>query len=408
MRQYIDFLKLRNARILIFSAFPARLAYGTVGLSIFFKAQQSTHSIAIAGFAIGLNSIAGSLTAGARGAFIDRYGQKWPLRLLVPLYFSMLILMSLAETKSQILVMAFFLGVSMPPINLSVRPLWKIAVDQSLLRTAYAIDTSVMSTTGIFGPIIATWISLTWNAKFSLQLCAIFMLIGGLALSFSKLSRQWQPEPKDDKAPPMYRIRALQLLALEGAFLGIGWGAFDIGIPAFTTQENVQSRTAIILGIAGLFNVFGGLFAGTISKRISPIKGFLRTYRIWMIACLPLAFTYPNWSMMTMAAIIGFLGGIQMVFYWEVSEAIRPKGTAVQALGWLWTIEGSFAALGSAVGGVISENYGPRWCFVLTSAAMISGYFVISLGINHFAAADRLPTEEEDVAALADTEDPAR
>jgi len=166
MRQYIDFLKLRNARILIFSAFPARLAYGTVGLSIFFKAQQSTHSIAIAGFAIGLNSIAGSLTAGARGAFIDRYGQKWPLRLLVPLYFSMLILMSIAETKSQILVMAFFLGVSMPPINLSVRPLWKIAVDQSLLRTAYAIDTSVMSTTGIFGPIIATWISLTWNAKF--------------------------------------------------------------------------------------------------------------------------------------------------------------------------------------------------------------------------------------------------
>jgi hypothetical protein len=39
---------------------------------------------------------------------------------------------------------------------------------------------------------------------------------------------------------------------------------------------------------------------------------------------------------------------------------------------------------------------------------MVSGYCVISLGIKHFAAADRLPTEEEDVAAIADTEDPAR
>lgn len=407
MRQYLELLKLRNAQILIFSAFPARLAYGTVGLSLFFKAEQTTNSIAIAGFAIGMNSIAGSLTAGARGAFIDRYGQKWPLRILVPLYFTMLILMSRADTKSEILLMALLLGVSMPPINLSVRPLWKLAVDQSLLRTAYAIDTSVMSTTGIFGPIIATWISLTWDAEISLQLCAALMLSGGLALSFSKLSRQWQPEKKDEKALPMYRIRALQLLALEGAFLGIGWGAFDIGIPAFTTQENVQSRTAIILGIAGLFNVFGGLFAGTISKRISPIKGFIRTYRFWMLSCLPLAFVYPDWRMMVMAAIIGFLGGIQMVFYWEVSEAIRPKGTAVQTLGWLWTIEGSFAALGSAIGGVISENFGPRWCFAITSLAMISGYIVISLGIKHFAAADRLPTEEEDVEAIADTENPA-
>ena len=407
MRQYLEFLKLRNAQILIISAFPARLAYGTVGLSIFFIAEQRTRSIAVAGFAIGLNSIAGSLTAGLRGAVVDQYGQKWPLRTLVPIYTSMLILLSLTETKNQILLVALILGISAPPINLSVRPLWKIAVDESKLRTAYAIDTSVMSTSGIFGPILATWISLTWSAKFSLQLCAALMLIGGLALSFSKLSRQWKPEKKDEKALPMYRIRALQLLALEGAFLGIGWGAFDIGIPAFTTQENVQSRTAIILGIAGLFNVFGGLYAGTISKRISPIKGFVRTYRFWMAACLPLAFTYPDWRMMLMAALIGFLGGIQMVFYWEVSEAIRPKGTAVQTLGWLWTIEGSFAAIGSAIGGVISENFGPRWCFAITSLAMVSGYIVISMGIKHFAAADRLPTQEEDVAALADTENPA-
>jgi MFS family permease len=407
MRQYLEFLKLRNAQILIISAFPARLAYGTVGLSIFFIAEQRTRSIAVAGFAIGLNSIAGSLTAGLRGAVVDQYGQKWPLRTLVPIYTSMLILLSLTETKNQILLVALILGISAPPINLSVRPLWKIAVDESKLRTAYAIDTSVMSTSGIFGPILATWISLTWSAKFSLQLCAALMLIGGLALSFSKLSRQWKPEKKDEKALPMYRIRALQLLALEGAFLGIGWGAFDIGIPAFTTQENVQSRTAIILGIAGLFNVFGGLYAGTISKRISPIKGFIRTYRFWMAACLPLAFTYPDWRMMLMAALIGFLGGIQMVFYWEVSEAIRPKGTAVQTLGWLWTIEGSFAAIGSAIGGVISENFGPRWCFAITSLAMVSGYIVISMGIKHFAAADRLPTQEEDVAALADTENPA-
>jgi len=67
------------------SAFPARLAYGMIGLGIFFKAEQETGSIAIAGFAIGLNSLAGSLTAGLRGSVMDKFGQKWPIRILVPI-----------------------------------------------------------------------------------------------------------------------------------------------------------------------------------------------------------------------------------------------------------------------------------------------------------------------------------
>ena len=408
MRRYIEILKIRNARTLIASSFPARLTYGMIGLAIFFKAQQTTNSIAIAGVAIGLNSISGSLTAGIRGAFVDRYGQKWPFRIFVPSYVTMLIILSFADSTFQLLLFAGLLGLAVPPINLSVRPLWKIAVPESMHRTAYAIDTSVMSTTGIFGPILATWISLQYNANIALRLCAITMAIGGSAIALSKLSRQWVPEAKDEKAAPMYRIRAFQLLACEGALLGIGWGAFDIGIPAFTTQENLQSRTAIILGIAGLFNVFGGLFAGTISKKISPLRGFLRTYRFWMVSSFPLAFAYPNWSLMLLAAFIGFFGGVQMVFYWEVCEAIRPKGTAVQALAWLWSIEGSCAAMGSAMGGFIAEHFGPRWCFVMTSIALVTGYLFIALGARHFSKADRLPTEEEVTEAIADTGNPAQ
>ena len=53
---------------LAISAFPARLAYGMIGLGIFFKTEQETGSIAAAGFAIGLNSLAGALTAGIRGS----------------------------------------------------------------------------------------------------------------------------------------------------------------------------------------------------------------------------------------------------------------------------------------------------------------------------------------------------
>jgi hypothetical protein len=59
MNRYSELMAFPQVIRLGISAFPARLAYGMIGLGIFFKAEQETGSIAIAGFAIGLNSLAG-------------------------------------------------------------------------------------------------------------------------------------------------------------------------------------------------------------------------------------------------------------------------------------------------------------------------------------------------------------
>jgi hypothetical protein len=84
------------------SAFPARLAYGMIGLGIFFKTEQETGSVAAAGFAIGLNSLAGAATAGLRGSVMDRFGQKWTIRILVPLYSGLILLLNTMETRRKI------------------------------------------------------------------------------------------------------------------------------------------------------------------------------------------------------------------------------------------------------------------------------------------------------------------
>ena len=66
MKRYRELFAFPNVRVLVFATFPARIAYGMVGLSIFFKTQQATGSIAIACLAIGINSVAGALTAWIR------------------------------------------------------------------------------------------------------------------------------------------------------------------------------------------------------------------------------------------------------------------------------------------------------------------------------------------------------
>ncbi len=400
MSRYSQVLSNKSGQYLLISSFPARMAYGMISLSIFFKVQQATGSIAIAGLATGVNGVAGATTAGLRGTLIDRFGMKVPLRFFAPSYALLILLFSTGSSKTQLVIFAGILGLSAPPINLVIRPLWKVTVPANQIRTAYAIDTAVMNSVGVFGPLLATTISLNHSPQMALRICSLLIFIGGAVLSMSPQLKKWKPEKKDSSDLAVWRTPAMQLLMLEGVFIGLGWGAFDIAVPAFTTLENIPQRTGIIFAIMAGGNVVGGLVAGMVSKKTSSFTAFKRIYLYWFIFSLPLAFTYPNWSMMIVTATMSLMMGGLQVFYLEISEAVRPKGTAVAALGWLWTVEGTFAALGAAAGGFISEHYSPRYCLGLTTICVGIGYFIMRSGAGLLKAADRIPTEEEDIDAL--------
>ena len=402
MKRYKDLFAIPNVWVLVLAAFPARVSYGMVALAIFFKTEDATGSVAVAGLAIGINSLAGAATAGLRGSLMDRFGQKWPLRIFVPGYAAMMLVVNTMENRNAILVAAFIMGISAPPINLSVRPLWKMIVPEDFLRTAYAVDTSVMSTAGVIGPVVATSLALSSHPGSALVVAAIFMAVGGGSLALTQVSRDWKPEKKDENHISLWKNRAIQLLMIEGCFIGFGWGVFDVAVPAFATLEGVPHRTAWVFTAMGIANVIGGLLGGLVSKKVSALKAMRLTYFIWIFISIPILFTYPGWSMVIAGAFLGLVGGTIQVFYWEVMEAVRPKGTAVGMMGWIWTVEGTLMSIGSAAGGWIAETYSPRFALSITTFTIITGFIILNLGRKRLAAADRLPTDEEDLAAMSD------
>lgn len=402
MKRYQELFSFPQVISLGIAAFPARLAYGMIGLGIFFKAEQGTDSFAIAGFAIGLNSLAGAATAGIRGSVMDRFGQKWPLRILVPGYSALILTLNQMETARSILITAFVLGITAPPINLSVRPLWKDIVPATYLRTAYAFDSAMMSSTTVVGPVVVTALALSSRPYLALDVAAALMLIGGFALAMTPVSRNWIPEKKIKGQERLLKSPAMQMLMFEGCFIGFGWGVFDVAVPAFATQENVPHRVAWIFAAFGIATVIGGLLGGLVSKKLAPLFALRRAYFLWAIACLPIAFTYPDWTMALVGASIGFLGGAVQVFYFEVLEAVRPKGSQTSSLGWIWSVEGSFMAVGAAVGGIVSEHISPRFGLALLPIMIFIGYTILTIGKGRLSAANDLPTDEEDLAAIAD------
>ncbi len=402
MHRYRELLRFPNAWVLILTALPARISYGMIGLAIFFKTEQETNSVAIAGLAIGINSLAGSFTAGIRGSIMDKWGQKWPLRIFVPAYAAMLLALNMAHDRNLLLIAAFVLGVTAPPINLSVRPLWKDVVPADFLRVAYAVDSAIMNFAGVIGPVLATTLALSSHPGSALSTASALMFIGGSALGITSISRNWIPEKKIKGAAALWRSKPLQLLMIEGCFIGFGWGLFDVAVPAYATLEGFPQRTAWIFGAMGVANVVGGLLAGLVSKNSSALATMRKTYLMWFIVSIPIAFTYPGWSMALFGAALGLVGGAIQVFYWEVMEAVRPKGSQTSALGWLWSVEGTLMALGSALGGYLSEIFSPRLVLATTSVCIGIGFIVLTLGRERLKAADRIPESYEDLEAMKD------
>ena len=402
MNRYKELFAFPQVILLGISAFPARIGYGMIGLGIFFKTEQETGSIAAAGFAIGLNSLSGAITAGLRGSVMDRFGQKWPIRILVPMYSSLIILLNTMETRQSILITAFILGITAPPINLSIRPLWKDIVPESYLRTAYAFDTSMISSATVIGPVVITALSLSTHPGLGLGTTAALIFIGGIALSLTPASRDWIPEKKEKGQQRLWRDRAIQMLMFEGCFIGFGWGVFDVAVPAFATQENVQHRVAWIFAAFGLATIVGGLLGGLVSKNLAPLSALRNTYLVWFLTCIPIAFTNPDWTMALVGAFIGLVGGAVQVFYFEVLEAVRPQGSQTSSLGWIWSVEGSFMALGAAIGGVVSEEFSPRVGLAMLPIMSLFGLIVLTVGRGRLSAANDIPTEEEDLRAIKD------
>lgn len=405
MRAYLELLSMPGVKRLVVSTLPGRMAYSMITLATYFFVHETTGSITIAGLATGAETIASSLTAGLRGHAIDRFGQTRPLSFFIPAWVVMLVALSQVDSAFAIIFVSALIGLSSPPINLSARPLWRAAVGADHLRTAYALDTTMMNATTVIGPVIATYVALNIGAQQELWLTAAFMLIGGIAMITMPLSRNWIPEPNEGSAFSVLRDPRFRILALEGAIFGLGWGLLEIAIPSISTTINRPELSAPLVATLATASIVGGLIIGGRKNSVTPLRGFKLSSLFVTVSAAPLAFTHPGWSMGVVLAGIGLAIGFAMVYHWEVVEAVRPLGSATSAQAWLWTVEGTTLALGTALGAYVVDHVSPQLALAGVSLALAtSAVFIWTYAAPRLLEADRPLSEIEKSEAIADLE----
>jgi hypothetical protein len=71
-------------------------------------------------------------------------------------------------------------------------------------------------------------------------------------------------------------------------------------------------------------------------------------------------------------------------------------------MGLLWSVQGSVMAMGAALGGWLCETIGAQIALSITSICIGLGYIFLIIGKPRLIAANRIPTEEEDLKAMED------
>jgi MFS family permease len=400
MKRYLTLLRMPGTLNLILASLPGRLSYGMLSMSLYWKAYDQSHSFAFAGSILMLNSIAGSMTAGFRASLIDRIGLKQPLLIFAPAYALGVIAFNYVENPKWMLSVSLLFGLTAPPINLSVRPLWREIVRKEWIRTAYAADVTVMSTTAILGPSIATILAASSHPTMALNVTGALMFIGGVWMGSLKVARDWKPVRKATEKVKLFNRKEMRVLLLEGIIIGFGNGVMIVGIPALAIHDHLKYLSGWLISMMGVANMIGSLIAGNISKHISPLQAFLKNYYLWALSTVPLFFLNFNLSLFVISFIIGVIGGAQMVFYIELSDAVRPIGVATALLGWLWTFEGSATALGQGAGGWFSQKISIHLPLLVNTISVFLGLAIIYFNRGALAAADRPASEIEAEKAI--------
>lgn len=383
MRTYRDLLAIPGVLGLLIAATFPRLSYSMVSLSIFFHVQHATNSVATAGLAVGASSLTGALSAGPRGKIVDRYGQTIPLYVMTPLYTASNILLGLfAHSPTTAVILGLLNGACAPPINMSIRPLWKDLVGEDRVRTAYGLDSAHMNLVALIGPVIATLIAVNANTAYALYAVAAAMCVGGLLLALNPHSRNWRPEEHDPDEDTLFRSPAMRLMALEGAAMGLASGFIIIGIPAIATLSGDRGLAGPMVSMMGIGSIIGTVWAGAKAKDIPPIRGLRMSVLLYAVALLPLPWVPIGPWMGIVLLISSALLGPAHVFYLETVDLVRPRGTAVAALGTLWMVEGTAAAAAQAIGGNIAEWSGPQTTLLLGSVLVFASPLIFSIGIR--------------------------
>jgi MFS family permease len=342
-----------------------RLAIAAQPLSTILLVKASTGSFAAAGLVIACYSLAAAGSLPVQGRVIDRIGQTRVIAivsLINALAFATLIPLAAADAPlASMAVAGTIAGLATPPLGASMRSLWSgLVPDPELRQAAFAIDAVAVDAAFILGPSMAAGVIALASPSASLGMCVALTLIGSAVFATSAASRHWRGSPahERDSSP----LRSPGVIVLMGASLGVGIavGATEIAITAFASEHGAAEVGGTLVATQAAGSVLGGLWFGARRWRKSPGERLPAAALVFAVCLGPLVAVPSVAAAFPLMAISGLALAPTISVIYLLLDPLAPRGTDVEATGWVLMAIVSGAAIGNGAAGIAVTAVSPH------------------------------------------------
>lgn len=351
----------------------ARFPFGMLSIVMLLHIQLRFGDYTSAGIVLASSSIGQAISGPLSSRLMGRFGMRRVLSTTSVLCALVMLLIAFAPlTLAVIVVLAFFMGLSTPPVTPAVRTLFPKLVPGNQLSALYSLDAAAQEIIWIFGPVVAVFASSQFGPAVGLAVAAGFLLIGGAWFIASPALGAVKIPPAKRGFGAVLRHPSVVTSTLIGFFFVASFAAVEVGIIGAFEGEGSggghgSMNSGIVLAVFAAGSLLGGLLLG--HAPIRPWSLLIRMGLVLIGTLLCLVHLNVWWL-----SIMLFIGGIGTAPTFAALSAMIaatvPLSETAESFGWSTTGHLVGTAAGSAIAGIIVDDFGARGAILVSAVCL--------------------------------------
>ena len=342
----------------------ARFAFGMMSLAIVLHVQDMYDSYTIAGIALGAETIGAAISGPLIARRLSKYGPRLVVRAVASISSAGMLFIAFCDGSVYLTALACLtIGLTSPPIQQIARSVYPSLIAKKQTSYLFSLDATLQEFLWVFGPVLATLITATYNSASAVVFMAVVQIVG--TYLFSK-----NPEIGEMKIPkskrrlggilkkPIVIVNVVVNLCLVATF-----GGAEVG----TVAVLGVAASGIVIAALSLGSIVGGFAFGHRAKTKWALVKFLLVVMIGYAAVL---FNPADLVWITICWFVTGLG-VAPAFATMASMISVSFGAAdsAEAYGWANTGQLLGYSLGAAATGIVIDHVAPVGAWYVTTIA---------------------------------------
>ncbi|MEY3128906.1 MAG: hypothetical protein RL405_226 [Actinomycetota bacterium] len=392
---YREVLKSPGFFRVITSQLLARFPFGMMSLALVMHIQHVYDSWAIAGFALGAETVGAAVSGPVLSRLMAKLGVT---RVIMPFSIAtaaaMFAIAIYSDNYLVTIALSAVVGLTSPPIQAAARTVYPTLVRKRLLSSVYALDATAQELIWVIGPVLATVLAAQINTAFpvlvmaALQILGAWMFVANKEVSSLKIPKSNRRIGGVLKNKIVFTNLVLGML-LIGSFSGV-----EVGTVAILGKESA----GLVIAIFSIGSILGGVILGNRNKGKWALTRFLALITLGYL----LVFVNPTDAIwLSFAWFIAGLGIAPALGTLSAIIGVTVKTSdAPEAYGWTGTGQLMGYSAGAALAGIAIEVVAPTASLLIAVVFGLGATLVAAMSVGITPALGKQPTDTQSIQVI--------